>query len=144
VLSANDQCTVFYDFAHSPSKLKATTAAVKKQFPQRKLIAVMELHTYSSLKKEFLPQYEGTMDQADEAFVFFNPLTIEHKRLTPVPEEEVAQAFGRQGLQVFTDPVRLFDLLLQKNWLDRNLLIMTSGNFSGMDLKELAKKITSA
>jgi len=144
VLSANDQCTVFYDFAHSPSKLKATTAAVKKQFPQRKLIAVMELHTYSSLKKEFLPQYEGTMDQADEAFVFFNPLTIEHKRLTPVPKEEVAQAFGKRGLQVFTDPVRLFDLLLQKNWLDRNLLVMTSGNFSGMDLKELAKKITSA
>jgi len=142
VLSENDQCTVFYDFAHSPSKLKATTAAVKKQFPQRRLVAVMELHTYSSLKKEFLPQYEGTMDQADEAFVFFNPEVIEHKRLAPVSKEDVARAFGKAGLQVFTDPAELFGLLLKENWADQNLLIMTSGNFSGIDLKELSKTIT--
>ncbi|MEL7587350.1 MAG: Mur ligase family protein [Prolixibacteraceae bacterium] len=142
VLAENDRCTVFYDFAHSPSKLMATTAAVKKQFPQRKLVAVMELHTYSSLKKEFLPQYEGTLDQADKAFVFFNPEVIEHKRLAPVSKEDVARAFGKAGLQVFTDPAELFNLLLKENWADQNLLIMTSGNFSGSDLKQLSKTIT--
>jgi UDP-N-acetylmuramate: L-alanyl-gamma-D-glutamyl-meso-diaminopimelate ligase len=122
--------------------LQATTAAVKKQFPQRRLVAVMELHTFSSLKKEFLPQYAGTMEQADEAFVFFNPEVIEHKRLDPVSKEDVEQAFARTDLRVFTDPTELFSLLLGENWVDRNLLIMTSGNFSGMDLRETAKKIT--
>lgn len=142
VLSANDRCAVFYDFAHSPSKLAATTAAVKKQFPGRRLIAVMELHTFSSLKKEFLPQYEGTMNQADEAYVFFNPGVIAHKRLDPVTKEDVVRAFGKPGLNVFTDVAELFNLLLDKKWQDQNLLVMTSGNFSGTDLNELAKKIT--
>lgn len=144
VLSENERTTVFYDFAHSPSKLKATTTAVKKQFDNRQLVAVMELHTYSSLKKEFLPQYEGCMDDADEAFVFFNPKTIEHKRLTPISKEEVADAFNSKGLQVFTDPVELFEQLGQKNWENKNLLIMTSGNFSGQNLKEFAKKVTGS
>ena len=143
VLSENKDCTVFYDFAHSPSKLKATTNAVKEQFPGRKLVAVMELHTFSSLKKEFLPQYKGTLNEADEAFVFFNPLTIEHKRLVPISREEVAGAFEKKGLNVYTNPTELFDLLLREQWRNKNLLIMTSGNFSGMDLKEIAGKVTS-
>ena len=142
VLSETENCTVFYDFAHSPSKLKATTDAVKKQFVKRKLVAVMELHTYSSLKKEFLPQYKGCMDEADEAFVFFDPKTLGHKRLSPITEEDVAAAFDKEGLQVFTDPEALFDQLLAKEWRDKNLLIMTSGNFSGCELKTIAKEIT--
>ncbi len=141
VLAENENCTVFYDFAHSPSKLQATTTAVKKQFTNRKLVAIMELHTYSSLKKDFLPQYRKCMDDADEAIVFFNPKTIEHKRLDPITDEEVAAAFDKKGLQVFTDPDLLFDLLRKKNWHNKNLLIMTSGNFSGQDLKGFAKKI---
>ena len=141
-LSENENCTVFYDFAHSPSKLKATTAAVKKQFTNRQLVAVMELHTFSSLKKEFLPQYKGCMDEADEAFVFFNPKTLEHKRLAPITKEEVAQAFSKDGLKVFTDTEALFNQLRQKSWENKNLLIMTSGNFSGQDLKAIAKEIT--
>lgn len=142
ILSENESCTVFYDFAHSPSKLKATTEAVKKQFVHRQLVAVMELHTFSSLKKEFLPQYKGCMDGADEAFVFFNPKTLEHKRLDPITQEEVRQAFAKEGLQVFTDPEALFVQFRQKSWDKKNLLIMTSGNFSGQDLKEIAKEIT--
>ncbi len=142
VLSENGSCTVFYDFAHSPSKLKATTAAVKKQFDNRQLVAVMELHTFSSLKKEFLPQYEGCMNEADEAFVFFNPKTIEHKRLEPITKEEVADAFNKNGLKVYTDPTELFGLLSEQNWENKNLLIMTSGNFSGQNLKEIATEIT--
>ncbi|WP_423129427.1 UDP-N-acetylmuramate--L-alanine ligase [Gaoshiqia sp. Z1-71] len=142
VLSENGTSAVFYDFAHSPSKLQATTSAVKKQFASRKLVAVMELHTYSSLKKEFLPQYKGCMEDADEAYVFFNPATIEHKRLSPVSEEEVATAFAKEGLQVFTDPQALFNQLRRQNWEHKNLLIMTSGNFSGQDLKTFATEIT--
>ena len=141
VLAENENCAVFYDFAHSPSKLQATTTAVKKQFANRKLVAVMELHTYSSLKKEFLPQYQGCMEDADEAIVFFNPKTIEHKRLDPITAEEVTAAFDKKGLRVFTDPNLLFDLLRKKNWQNKNLLIMTSGNFSGQDLKGFAKEI---
>ncbi|HKJ41302.1 MAG TPA: cyanophycin synthetase, partial [Sunxiuqinia sp.] len=141
-LSENENCTVFYDFAHSPSKLKATTEAVKKQFSNRQLVAVMELHTFSSLKKEFLPQYQACMDEADEAFVFFNPKTLEHKQLSPISKEEVAQAFAKEGLQVFTDPEELFSQLQQRNWENKNLLIMTSGNFSGQDLRAIAKEIT--
>lgn len=141
-LAETNNCTVFYDFAHSPSKLKATTAAVKKQFSNRKLVAVMELHTYSSLKKEFLPQYQGCMDEADEAYVFFNPKTIEHKRLAPISEEEVARAFASEGLLVFTDPEALFQQLREKDWEHQNLLIMTSGNFSGQDLKAFAIEVT--
>ena len=142
VLSENESCTVFFDFAHSPSKLKATTTAVKKQFGNRQLVAVMELHTYSSLKKDFLPQYKNCMDEADEAFVFFDPKTIEHKRLSPISKAEVATAFASKGLQVFTEPEELFVQLRAKNWSDKNLLIMTSGNFSGQDLKAFAKEIT--
>ncbi|WP_372774102.1 UDP-N-acetylmuramate--L-alanine ligase [Mangrovibacterium sp.] len=141
VLSENKNCTVFYDFAHSPSKLKATTEAVKKQFENRKLIAVMELHTFSSLKKEFLPQYEGCMEAADEAYVYFNPLTLEHKRLEPISKEQVYEAFASQGLQVFTDSDELFQLLQSKNWEDKNLLIMTSGNFSGKNVQEIADAV---
>ncbi len=140
-LADNEKCTVFYDFAHSPSKLKATTAAVKKQFTDRRLIAVMELHTYSSLKKEFLPQYKGCMDEADEAYVFFNPKTIEHKRLAQITKEEVADSFSKEGLQVFTDSGELFSILKNKGYENTNLLIMTSGNFSGQDLKGFAKEI---
>ncbi|PTN08322.1 UDP-N-acetylmuramate--L-alanine ligase [Mangrovibacterium marinum] len=143
VLAENGDSTVFYDFAHSPSKLKATTEAVKKQFGDRKLIAVMELHTFSSLKKEFLPQYEGCMAAADEAYVYFNPQTIVHKQLEPITKEQVAEAFASGGLQVFTDSDELFARLQSKDWSGKNLLIMTSGNFSGKDVKELAESLCS-
>jgi UDP-N-acetylmuramate: L-alanyl-gamma-D-glutamyl-meso-diaminopimelate ligase len=141
ILAGNDSCTVFYDFAHAPSKLKATTEAVKKQFSNRKLVAVMELHTFSSLKKEFLPQYKGCMAAADEAFVYFNPHTIAHKRLEPISKEQVAAAFETDGLQVSTDPDALFARLQAADWQDTNLLIMTSGNFSGKDVKAIAESV---
>ncbi len=141
VLAKNDRCTVFYDFAHSPSKLKATTEAVKKQFPDRELVACMELHTFSSLKKEFLPQYKNCMNAAGQAFVFFNPETIEHKKLEPISKEQVFNAFASGQLQVFTDIGELFSILKNIEWKNKNLLIMTSGNFSGMDLKGFAEEL---
>jgi UDP-N-acetylmuramate: L-alanyl-gamma-D-glutamyl-meso-diaminopimelate ligase len=140
-LAGNDSSSVFYDFAHSPSKLKATVEAVKEQYPERKLIACMELHTFSSLTKEFLSHYKGSMEKADEAYVYFNPHTIEHKKLAPITTDEVEKAFSKVGLKVSTDSKSLFDELKQKNIDNSNLLIMSSGNFSGIDLKAFAQSL---
>jgi len=141
VVAENDSSTIYYDFAHSPSKLKATTLAVRKQFEKRQLVAVMELHTFSSLKKEFLPQYKGSMAVADRAFVYFNPHTIEHKRLDPISADMVKEAFDGSNLEVFTDSDLLFSTLEKIDWTNRNLLIMSSGNFSGKNVKEFGKSL---
>ncbi len=141
VVGQNAHCTVFYDFAHSPSKLMATTKAVKAQFPDRKLVAVMELHTFSSLKRSFLPQYQNSMEAADVALVFFDRHTLAHKRLEEISEQEVINSFGRSDLQVFTGAGELFELLKAMTWKNCNLLIMSSGNFSGNDIKALGMEI---
>jgi len=141
VLSKSETSTVFLDFAHSPSKLAATTKAVKEQFANRKLIACMELHTFSSLNKDFLPQYDGTLNTADIAYVYYNPQTIEHKKLPAISLEQVLNGFGRPDLKIFTDSDLLFDELLTYDWQHKNLLLMSSGNFSGKDLKKFAQQI---
>lgn len=140
-LAENENCSVFQDFAHSPSKLKATTEAVKKQYQNRKLIACMELHTFSSLKKEFLPHYKNTMCMADQALVYFDPKTIEHKKLEPITEKQVKEAFGGSKLKVYTDSDLLISDLLSMNFNNTNVLLMSSGNFTGVNLPQLAKKI---
>ncbi len=132
----------FYkDFAHSPSKLKATTEAVKTQFLNRKIIACMELHTFSSLTEEFLLQYKGAMDNADEAIVYFNPQTIEHKKLKAITVEQVKKAFARNDLKVFTQSKEVTDYLKLKNWTNSVLLMMSSGNFDGVDFNVFAKEL---
>ncbi len=141
LLAKNDNTNVFLDFAHSPSKLKATTTAVKQQFAERELVACMELHTYSSLKKDFLPQYANTMQAADVAYIYFNPDTIRHKRLKEINPEQVVHAFGGKNVEVFTNSEILTQKLLQTNWENKNLLLMSSGNFSGINFNEFAKKI---
>lgn len=141
LLDKNEQTNVYLDFAHSPSKLKATTKAVKEQFSARKLVACMELHTFSSLKEDFLPQYFGSMEMADFAFVYYNPHTIEHKRLAPITPEMVKEAFGGINVTVFTDTEFLKKKLMEIDWKGKNLLLMSSGNFSGINFKEFAKQI---
>jgi UDP-N-acetylmuramate: L-alanyl-gamma-D-glutamyl-meso-diaminopimelate ligase len=132
----------FKDFAHSPSKLKATTAAVKEQFPARKLIACMELHTFSSLNENFLLEYKDAMIAADEAIVYFNPHTIAHKKLKEITKEQILKAFGDgKNLKVYTDIHLLKDHLLHIDVKNTNLLMMSSGTFDGLDFKELAENI---
>jgi UDP-N-acetylmuramate: L-alanyl-gamma-D-glutamyl-meso-diaminopimelate ligase len=131
----------YKDFAHSPSKLKATTAAVQKQFPERTLVACMELHTFSSLTAEFLNEYKGAMDMADVAYVYFNPHTIAHKKLPPITEEQVKAAFTRADIKVSVNSAALVDELKQCNWKNSVLLLMTSGNFDGVDFADLAATI---
>jgi len=140
LVKKNNVTAVYKDFAHSPSKLKATTQAVKKQFPHRKLIACMELHTFSSLNEDFLNEYNGSMALADEAIVYFNPHTIAHKKLKPITEEQVKKAFGSTNIKVYTDSKILLADLLKMNFENKNLLMMSSGNFDGIDFKELGNK----
>lgn len=134
---------VYKDFAHAPSKLKATATAFKKQFPQRRLVACLELHTFSSLNPEFLPQYAHTFDAPDVAAVYFNPQVLAHKRLPALPPEAVQAAFRRPDLRVFTDSRELADFLHAQNWADANLLMMSSGTFDGLDLGQLAEQVVS-
>jgi len=131
----------FKDFAHSPSKLKATVKAVKHQYPNRKLVACMELHTFSSLTEEFLPQYAGCMAEADVAFVYYNPEVILHKHLKDIDPEQVKLAFGGENITVFTDSEALQEALRKLNFDDSALLLMTSGNFSGVNLIEFANEL---
>lgn len=141
LLGKNTNTAVYKDFAHSPSKLKATTTAVKEQFPNRELVACMELHTFSSLNEDFLVQYEGAMAKADRAYVYYNPKTIEHKKLKPITPQQVKEAFASENVEVFTDSPKLIETLNNINWAGKNLLMMSSGNFDGVNVKEFAETL---
>lgn len=132
--------SVYKDFAHSPSKLKATTRAMKKQFSKRQLVACMELHTFSSLNEEFLNQYKGSMNDADIAVIYFNPKAITHKGLKSITQQQILIAFGRNDLKVFDKSNKLKKYLHSIICKDQNLLMMSSGNFNNLNLKELANK----
>lgn len=131
----------YKDFAHSPSKLKATVNAVRERYPEKKLIACMELHTFSSLMADFLPQYKGCMAEADVAFVYFNPKVIEHKKLSPITKEAVLDAFGTENVEVFTESDALQHKLQSIDYTNTALLMMSSGTFDGIDVKEFAKQL---
>ena len=135
--------TMFKDFAHSPSKLKATTKAVKEQFADRNVIACMELHTFSSLKKEFLPQYEGAMKMADEAMVYFSPEVVAHKKLEPISKDQVEAGFGG-GVTVMNETEEVLAFIRSKNWNNSVLLMMSSGNFDGIDYEKLGNELMNS
>ena len=131
---------LFKDFAHSPSKLKATTAAVKHQYPHRKVVACMELHTFSSLKKEFLPHYENAMIAADEALVYFNPEVVHHKKLEPISIQQVSDGFGG-GVDVKNKTADVLSFIRSQKWNNAVLLMMSSGNFDGIDYDQLGEEL---
>lgn len=137
LVKKTDNVSVFKDFAHSPSKLKATIEAVKDWFPNRKLVACMELHTFSSLTSEFLKQYKGTMDKADVSMVYYNKHAIELKRLPDLNKEEVFKAFDKEDLKVYTDVKDMLADLKKIEMKDTCILMMSSGNFDGIDLNNI-------
>lgn len=141
VLAQNDHAAVFYDFAHAPSKVKATLDAVGERYPDRQLTACFELHTFSSLNRAFLPHYRDTMAKAHRAIVFFDPRVVAHKKLPAITADEVARAFNLPAGSVFTDPEALKNELEKLRLHHANLLIMTSGNFAGIDLKALTNRV---
>jgi UDP-N-acetylmuramate: L-alanyl-gamma-D-glutamyl-meso-diaminopimelate ligase len=139
VVESND-FIMFKDFAHSPSKLKATTKAVKEQYANRKLVACMELHTFSSLKKEFLPHYQNCMAMADCALVYFSPSVVAHKKLEPISIDQVFEGFGG-GITVATNTNEVVEFINQHVESNSALLMMSSGNFDGIDYDQLGKSL---
>lgn len=126
--------SIFRDFAHAPSKVKATIEAVKRQFADRKLVAVLELHTYSSLNADFMEQYKGAMDDADQAIVFYTPHALEMKKMAPLPEQSVIKGFAKPGLQIVHDKQDLEKILRGSTLNNTNILLMSSGNYDGLDI----------
>lgn len=139
-VAESETFVMYKDFAHSPSKLKATTKAVKSQYADRTLIACMELHTFSSLKKEFLPQYEGAMAAADEALVYFSPEVVAHKKLEELNKQDVENGFGG-GVKVVNTTKEVLDFINSKNLSNSVLLMMSSGNFDGINYEDLGAEI---
>ena len=141
LLAENTHCHIYRDFAHAPSKVKATMHAVKQQFPERKLIAVLELHTYSSLNQDFLEEYRGSLDEADLSVVFYSTHALELKKMPELPKEKVYEGFGKPGLLVITEKEKLDQWLRQQSYENANLLMMSSGNYDGLDMLTFAKEI---
>ncbi|RCH53891.1 peptidoglycan synthetase [Mucilaginibacter hurinus] len=141
LVGKNDLAAIYKDFAHSPSKLKATIQAVKAQFADRELIACIELHTFSSLNEDFLAEYSGTMAQADTAIVFIDKKTFEQKKLEPYGADTVKKAFANPRLVFFDDPEQLLQYINHIKLINCNLLMMSSGNFGGLDLAEVKNKL---
>ncbi len=140
-VASGNSSDIYKDFAHSPSKVKATTEAVKAQTPERELIACLELHTYSSLNPAFLSEYRGALDAADTAVVFYSPRAVEIKKLEPIEKSQIEEALNRDDVLVFTDPDEFREFVFGLNLNNRVLLFMSSGNYGGLDwddLKDLA------
>jgi UDP-N-acetylmuramate: L-alanyl-gamma-D-glutamyl-meso-diaminopimelate ligase len=140
-ITETENCVAYKDFAHSPSKVLATTNALKNQFPNRKLIACLELHTYSSLNPEFLNEYKGTLDAADVAVVFYSPHALEIKKLKAISQQQIADAFQRDDLIIYTNPIAFKDFLFSQQFNDISILLMSSGNYGGLDFDELKNLI---
>jgi len=140
-IAENNSTTIFKDFAHSPSKVKATTTAVKKQYPTKKLIACLELHTYSSLNSEFLSEYKGALNVADEAVVYYSPKAVAIKQLENISKNQIKNAFGNPNLMVFTNPNEFKTYLFDKKLKETVVLLMSSGNYGGLNFEELRSTI---
>ncbi len=143
LMAGNADTRVYRDFAHAPSKVSASMHAVKEQFPERRLIAVLELHTYSSLNADFMKEYRGVLDLADEAAVFYSAHALELKRMPPLPAETVKSGFDNRKLEVFTSSMDLYQWLRLRKYKNCNLLLMSSGNYDGIDMPAFAKEITN-
>lgn len=136
-IAESSETVIYKDFAHSPSKVKATTEAVKKQYAQRDVIACLELHTYSSLNAAFLTEYNGALDKADKAVVFYSPHAVKIKQLDSVSEEQISNAFQRDDLIIFTNPAKFKEFLFSQNLHQSAVVLMSSGNYGGLNFEEV-------
>ena len=141
-IAESKSTVVFKDFAHSPSKVEATTNAVKEQYAERSVLACLELHTYSSLNSEFLAEYKGALNKADKAVVFYSPHAVKIKQLEEVSAEQIAIAFERDDLIIYTNPQDFKDFLFSQNLENTALLLMSSGNYGGLDFDEVKSLVT--
>jgi len=142
-IAESETSVAYKDFAHSPSKVEATTKAVKEQYKNRTLVACLELHTYSSLNAQFLKEYKGALDAADVAVVFYSPHAVEIKKLDAVTHEQIAKAFERDDLIIYTNPDDFKNYLFSQDFKDKALLLMSSGNYGGLDFDEVKGLVKS-
>lgn len=142
LVAKNDQTAIYRDFAHAPSKVKATIQALRRQYPQRKLVAVLELHTYSSLNADFMTEYRGALDPADVAAVFYSGHALEIKRMPYLAPDVVRNGFARKDLVILTDRKALEHFLDEQDFASANLLLMSSGDYEGLDLAALKKYLS--
>ena len=140
-IAESSEIVIYKDFAHSPSKVKATTEAVKKQYAQRDVIACLELHTYSSLNAEFLAEYKGALDKADKAVVFYSPHAVKIKQLDSVSEQQISNAFQRDDLIIFTNPTEFKEFLFSQKLDQSAVVLMSSGNYGGLDFEEIKQLV---
>ncbi len=138
-LNENEKGLIYLDFAHSPSKVKATVDAIVSRYPKREIIACLELHTYSSLSNDFLPLYKGTLANASVAFVYFNPHAIQLKKLKSLSKEDVGNAFGGENIKVYDNSEEMFSFIKAQNYSCPVYLFMSSGNFDGYDINQVLK-----
>ncbi|MEL7002224.1 MAG: Mur ligase family protein [Bacteroidota bacterium] len=137
VTYSDDKNIIFKDFAHAPSKVRATTASVREQYPEREVVACLELHTFSSLTKEFLKQYNECLEKAHFPCVYFDPKIVKRKKLAPITANDVRKAFKTEGLEVFTDRDQMVAYLKEFDWTNKNLLLMSSGDFGHLDYSSI-------
>lgn len=140
-LAENQNTVIYKDFAHSPSKVSATTKAVKEQYPNKRVLVCLELHTYSSLDAQFIKEYQGALDAADDAFVFYSPKAVAIKELEEISEEKIRTAFARADLQIFTEPEAFKQALFADSLENTALLLMSSGNYGGLNFEEVKEKL---
>ncbi|MEN8775838.1 MAG: Mur ligase family protein [Polaribacter sp.] len=140
-IAENSSTVIFKDFAHSPSKVAATTKAVKEQYSSRTVVACLELHTYSSLNAAFLAEYKGALEFADKAVVFYAPHAVKIKQLEEVTKEQIATAFERDDLIIYTNPKEFKTFIFNLELEDKAILLMSSGNYGGLDFEEVKSLI---
>ena len=140
-IAENNETIIFKDFAHSPSKVKATTQSVKEQYKNKTLIACLELHTYSSLNPDFLKEYKDALKYADKAVVFYSPHAVEIKKLAPVSKQQIYEAFNREDLIIYTNADEFKKFVFNVDLSNTNLLLMSSGNYGGLNFDELKEEV---
>jgi UDP-N-acetylmuramate: L-alanyl-gamma-D-glutamyl-meso-diaminopimelate ligase len=141
VVASKNSMSVIRDFAHAPSKVRASVKAVRGLHPDRELVACLELHTYSSLSKSYLPQYKHALRNAQQKLVYFDPRTVEAKRLEPLSESDIRDAFGSESVRVFTSRDELERYLSEQSWRNKDLLLMSSGTFGGLSVDQLVPNL---
>ncbi|MEO5996821.1 MAG: Mur ligase family protein [Chitinophagaceae bacterium] len=141
LIAMNDKLRVYRDFAHAPSKVKATMEAIRQQFPTKKLIAILELHTYSSLNTGFMHEYKGALEFADTAVVFYSSHALEIKKLPELKKSDVIEGFAKEDLIVINEKATLEHWMLQQDYTNATLLLMSSGNYDGLDIITFANRL---
>lgn len=137
----NETFKVFRDFAHAPSKVAGTINGIRLQFPKKKIIACLELHTYSSMNSDFIPQYKNSTHQADLVYLFLNEEAAKIKGMKLPQPEEIKTAFNDRSIRVFYDKNQMELSLLEENYFNSILLLMSSGSFDNWEIPVFIKKI---